>query len=190
MSKLRVQERRKLQFLPSRFTAQVNKALERNFDREFIRVSTLDQLRLLALRVWMEKYKVSLDYILQVVVPFCWSRTRGRYRSSRSLGIRIATLVGQKSEKALREQIAKDFDQGENISIANWERLQSILQARRVREDGDVQLRAKTLSDYQSVQQYVKAYRTKISNKQFQFQKELNDPENLKRHYRTSPWNH
>ena len=80
--------------------------------------SDADKVRLLNLRVWRDRHKVSLDFILSAVLPF-WLNRKFRVPRSDRLGVRVSSLVGQKSYAILLDTIQKVFPNDENIS--NWQ---------------------------------------------------------------------
>ena len=80
-----------------------------------LRLARQDQLRLLNLKFWTSEYKVSLRYILSVLLPY-WENAKHiqRKKPIYGLGIRVATLIGARSRQVLEEQMQKDYPGGEN----------------------------------------------------------------------------
>lgn len=183
-----MREREALKTLPAQLLTQVNFLLEDNFGREIFRLTGLDTLRLLTLKAWQIKYKVSLEYILQTIVPFYLATIAKKFSTNpNSLGFKVSTLCGKKAEKLLQDAIAKDFGDGDNLSLWQWERKQEIFHSRTTDEEfGEAKI--KTIIDYPKVSRYVKAYRRRVSGKQKDFEKELLNPANTKRQYRDNPW--
>src|ERR1700679_2847856 len=75
-----------------------------------------DQYRLLTLRAWEIKYKVSLENILQILLPF-WERfvqRRSKKMKKAGLNVRVSTLTGKKSEQVLKDQLSKLYPSSEH----------------------------------------------------------------------------
>ena len=99
-----------------KFQTHVEKVATQVLDRTVtLRLSRVDQLRLLNLKFWVIEYKVSLRYILSVLLPL-WENAKHiqRKKPAYGLGIRVATLIGARSRQLLEEQMQKDFPAGEN----------------------------------------------------------------------------
>jgi len=78
-----------------------------------------DQLRLFNLASWEEQYAVELSYIIATLFEYYTKIRRGANiatSSNRGLGIRVATLVGEASKKALEQKILLEYPQFENVS--------------------------------------------------------------------------
>src|SRR6266700_4834685 len=97
-----------LQWKMLKVSAVVEEVLKRDFAVSWCKPSLEDQLRLLTLTGWEQKYKVSIKWMLQQLVPF-WKKRFARYQKGQGLGFRIATLVGKKSEQMLQQRIGEQF---------------------------------------------------------------------------------
>jgi len=84
-----------------------------------------DQLRLLNLISWSDKYSLPLSEILTVLLKV-WG---GKYKtkSTRGLGVAISTLTGPKSKQILLDYIKKQYSGGENIKLRKQEILNGLL---------------------------------------------------------------
>ena len=91
---------------------EVEHVLRRNHNVKWFRLKKEDEIRLLRLKQWEEKYRVSISYILGKLIPF-WTQKYAKY-SKAVFGTTISTLVGSVSEKVLQEAVAKDYPDGEN----------------------------------------------------------------------------
>lgn len=94
--------------------ARVEEVLKQSLSVSWFLPSQEDQLRLLVLEGWEEKYRISLDWMLKQLVPY-WRSRFTRYRKSKSMGVSIATLIGKKSEEFLRQRILEAYPDGENL---------------------------------------------------------------------------
>lgn len=84
----------------------VGRPLHFNFSRR-------DQLRILNLYTWAEKYHIPVDEILKVLLNV-WSK---RFvRRPRGLGVAIGTLTGIRSKDILSEYVRKKYASRENIA--------------------------------------------------------------------------
>lgn len=113
-------EMKKLKPITRNFVQRVEHTLEdiRN-EKVKLFLTEKDQYRLLILRVWEDKYKIDLRYILQTLVPF-WEgfiQRRSKKMKSRGLNVKVSTLTGKKSEQILVDSISKSFPNRENFSL-------------------------------------------------------------------------
>jgi hypothetical protein len=151
-----------------------------------------DRYRLLILRVWTEKYRVPLSYLVATLVPFWESFVqRKSYRMKKQgLNVRVSTLTGKKSELYLQEKLAKDFPN--NIHKRLWisnERERIYASQKLKEEKGDFKTKSDTLKsllDFSSLKKYVRHYRSKI-RKQVKEREKLSS-EFRKRPYRGNPF--
>jgi len=104
-----------LQMRMLRVTAIVEEVLKRDLGVSWFKPSLEDQLRLLVLTGWEEKFKISIAWMLKQLVPF-WRGRFARYQKGSGLGFRIATLVGKKSEQMLQQRIAEQFPDREHLT--------------------------------------------------------------------------
>ena len=89
-------------------TALVERILKRDYGVKWFGLKKEDEIRLLRLRQWEEKYRVSVAWILAHLLPV-WRQKYAKHKSSTGLGVMVGTLVGQASERILREAIAKEY---------------------------------------------------------------------------------
>lgn len=151
--------------LSSRFLKEVINTLEIiRKEKVHIYLTQKDMYRLLILRSWTIKYKVSLEYILRNILTFWEAFVQRRSRKMKSVGLNVmvSTLTGNKSEEILKQFITKDFPNSLNISI--WKTAEQERIFRIKHDDGIKTIRkeAKTLSRY--VKQY-KTYKRKENNR-------------------------
>lgn len=92
-------------------------------DRYFDRLGMRDQCRLLNLRVWSLRYKVSCHEILGILLEYY---ARVRRKGSRSIGIRASTLCGVRSRTIIKEAVQERYPGSEN-KIASRAEAQRIL---------------------------------------------------------------
>jgi len=154
-------------------------------------VSPVDQMHLLKLQIWSEKYQVPVRYILDVLLEY-YGQWMKRFKSARGLGVKIPTLTGQRSRKILLEKIAQDFPDGENKILYRRARQEEIIQSRLgldTDEEDDLPTeRRKTVLDFANPRDYAKYYSQSIKATRNQYAKVLGDENNKRRPYRGNPW--
>jgi hypothetical protein len=165
---------------------QLNRVLQEEHNRQLFRMSEKDSYRLLMLRNWTQKYKVTLSYIVGVLLDHygTWAK---KYRSGKSkgLGIRIPTLCGQHSEAYLKERIRKDFPENENIAAWQFEKRARIFQHRL----GDEPVpKGKPMLSYPTVKTYIRKYGRRVDEARNEYSSFTQDPKNKRRRYRGNPF--
>ena len=175
-------EQNLLKHLPLRLHKEVNRILDENYQKEIFRLTPDNKLRLLTLRTWMQRYKVSLTFILTSVAPYHLERIGKKKRKHpHSLGFTVPTLCGRKSESLLKAAIEEDFPNQEHLAIWQWERIQEILRQRQEAPDREV-------GDHKTLSGYVQAYIKRVQKRQKEFEREMNRDSNARRRYRNNPW--
>lgn len=152
----------------SELIAQIDGLLRKQFNKQLFYPKQDDQYRLLKLKVWSERHKVSIGYILSVLIPhfekiaYKHSR-RPRERVSKGIGTTIPILTGPTAENFLIEQIAKDFPDGENV--IDWRETLKTECFRRIEAEDEVGTRKpKGVLQYPTLAAYRKAYISRIHN--------------------------
>jgi len=93
-------------------SVEVERIMKHWFGVKWFRLKKNDEIRLLRLKQWEEKYHVSLIWIMSQLLPF-WRARHARYKKEQGLGVTVATFVGRVSEEFLRERIREQFPDGE-----------------------------------------------------------------------------
>lgn len=173
---------------------ELDAILRRDFERNLYGLKPQDELRLLVLSQWQDKYHVSLSYILEAVLPY-WHKKLGRWSKRKSgLGCKVIHLVGKESERLLKQEIAKDFPDKENITEWQWTRRKEIVELRREEEDDSEELGFKQAAvrkgplDYPDLESYVAAYKKRVEGHRAGLDKEVRNKRNRRRKYRMNPW--
>lgn len=176
-------ELRTLRLESLRITGLVSQIASEEFQKRIYRISDMDGMRLLRLKLWSRRYKVSIRFILQVLIPF-WTRQfnkAGRFRSS-SLGVRIITLTGRKSEEVLKEAIATAYPARENELEWRWEERERCLGLDQPKG------RLPTIEHSPTVRDYIKAYRLRVTTRRNILDRAGTRSRWKARAYRDSPW--
>jgi hypothetical protein len=154
------QEKLRIKSKVQKIRSIVNEVLVEEFDRRLYNLKADDELRLLTLFTWRDRYKVSVKYILKLLIPI-WTRKFSRFRVKTSLGCRVATLVGNKSEEILRERIAHDFPNKENIQQYDSIERDKIIQYATRHENKNKAKREdeKSLLEYKNINSFIHQYK-------------------------------
>lgn len=86
----------------------------------YLPLKAVSHLQLLNLKVWSERYAVSVEFILETLLDYYQhSRSYVCRDTARSiqLGISAATLCGIKSRQVIEEKVLKRFPVGENFRL-------------------------------------------------------------------------
>lgn len=101
----------------SRFLIELQSAAQKCLRRKvfFVNLTQGDKLRLFNLRMWTQRYQVSLEYILGILFTVWLSdRFNTNKRQPIGLGVPASRLTGAKSKAILKDAIRRDFPTGEN----------------------------------------------------------------------------
>jgi hypothetical protein len=154
-----------------------------------LRYKRSDQIRLLRLYGWELKYMISIEDILDIIVPALRAHIHSR-KKARGIGIMVRSLVGDASERVLKYAIAKRYPQNEHIQVwKSRERELQLYRERREELDGmePKQEIVKGLLDYASLDIYISRYKDKIAIIR---KREVLDSirKRRKKPYRWNPW--
>lgn len=146
----------------SKLCTEINTALQNTLGKSLWNVSETNRLKLYNLWIWSERHKVSLDYILSVLVPY-FSRgvERRTGRRSKGLGVSIPVLTGTVAEEILQKAITKDFADGDNIVLAREEAKDKIISM--LEPIPEFRMKIKKSIQYKSIMEEAKAYETSIT---------------------------
>lgn len=109
----RQREQLALQMRTQQVLTEVEEIMKKDFGVKYFRLKQEDQLRLLRLKQWEEKYAVSLRWMLKQLIPF-WREKYSKYSGKVGFGVTISTLVGKVSEEIILGKIWEQFPDGEN----------------------------------------------------------------------------
>ena len=138
-----------------------------------------DRYRLLSLRTWMLKYKLSLEEILGVLVPIWSGYIKSRkVVSAESLGFMVSTLCGDKSQEILERHIKKTYPHDEHIATWRQEKQETFMRKRKI------------LEFYQagSLKTYVDQYHKDALEERAYVTKFITSRKRTRRRWLDSPW--
>lgn len=163
----------------------VDRILRQSFSKQLYNPKHEDQVRLLKLRMWEQKYRVSLKYILDTLVPHyekLGKRKTGR-ANSKGLGTTIAILTGPAAEEYLCERIAKDFPDNENVIDWKEKERQRCLA---LLDKEELIGRPRKILSYPTLSEYMKVYRKKVEKARRSTSKR--ETKLAKQPWRNNPW--
>jgi hypothetical protein len=134
-----------------RFEEAVTIATEGKRQFNALMLNRTDQLRLYNLASWEENYTVELSYIIATLLEYYTRVRRGANltASSRGLGIRVATLVGETSRKVIEQAVQKEYPQYENVSGKWHQKIAEELSTPVLAKRYDVEDASKFVASYQ-----------------------------------------
>jgi hypothetical protein len=167
-SKARTQVR--LQHLVLCFQNRLVKALAQVDNKEESQITLFlsheDSLRLLNFRVWMLRWHQPISFMLQTLFDHYHEHRKIHRRGYRSIGIRLSTLMGERSEEVLEQRIFEMLPGGTEDQ-ARSETKQRLLSSPTQTADGlkDLissyrkNLQIRTREDQQTGKRYQRAWR-------------------------------
>jgi hypothetical protein len=155
---------------------RVEQIVKEEFGVNYWNLKEEDEIRCLRLQQWEDRYKVSLRFILKTIVPI-WKQKFARYTTG-AFGVKIPTLVGDKSEEILKQKVLELFPDGENIR--QWKSIKQQAQWNHYREG----IRQK--ENWESPRDAVREYQQRM-NRERELRKEFEKAARL-RPYRNNPW--
>ncbi|MGI4811790.1 MAG: hypothetical protein ACRYGG_00390 [Janthinobacterium lividum] len=144
---------------------EVDSILKKSFDKQLFSVKEDDKVRLLKLKMWSVRYKVSIKYILEKLIPHFekyGNKSRGKAGTSKGLGTTIPILTGPSAEALLVENIKRDYPDNENVLSWRQRTQLEFIGLVQVDEDELVTKQPKGILQYNSVSDYRKAYEARI----------------------------
>lgn len=180
---------KRVQYYLLMIETEVAEALRQIHDRRIFRLKEVDKCRLLKLRVWAERYAVSIPYILEKVLPILWQRmprhVQARSQKSRTLGVSIAQLTSSTTEQILLNCTLHDFPEGENFESRREARIDDCIELIEIEND-NLPSRPKSILKFNKLSSFVDAYAKRIERKKTTLSRVAVRRRRMK--YRTNPW--
>lgn len=151
-------------------------------------LSRADKLRLLKLRTWCMRYKLSLSEVLDLIVPVL--RKTGAYRPGpKSFGIRMSALTGDTSCRILEDRVLLLYPEGANVSVWRERERERQLQAERDEASDGVAVREQhaTLLACDSIESFVGCYSRQVTARRVS-ERDSTARWRKRRKYRGNPW--
>jgi hypothetical protein len=170
-------EERVLNLRINRVVQEVDMVLKDELNVRWFDPSPTDKLRLLTLALWRERYRVSIPWIVRLLVPF-WKGRYAKYNTARGIGTTIATLCGKKSEEIIKERLAIEFPENDNLHRYTAQEQQ--------RQWAYVWDRNPPVQDWTEARATVRKYLTRLRTERRERRKFQKSQQ--KRNYRGNPW--
>ena len=163
-------------------------------NRTISQLTLRDRYLLTNLEVWSERYKVSLDWITEMLILHYHEIVKNKTKKRKKMGlpVRVSVLVSQTSEQWLNTQLDTLFPEDEHLKMWREQEQERILEERMERGEWlegvqrippeVTELSFKTLKDYQT--QYRNT--TEKRRRMWKRMREQEQKEGLP--YRGSPW--
>jgi hypothetical protein len=148
-------------------------------------MSLSDRQRLTVLLVWEQKYKVSLEWMVEILLEHYQSKRKriksGRHYRNPALPVRVVTLVSETSRELVENAIAEHYPNDEHLSA--W----------RARQQGFLAgvtcgKAIQSMTEFDSLDDYVEAYSNSIMVHRSSMDKVTEQRRQTGRPYRNSPW--
>lgn len=177
--------RREVTAVTIRIASEVTTALEASTGRTIWHLSETNRFKLYRLWIWKQRYKVTLEYILGVLVPYFTKGVEKRTgKKSKGLGISIPVLCGDVAEEILQERIARDFPDGEHLSHYREEEKERISAI--ITPPSDFPTRVRKSLQFASLDDEASAYKKSINRS---VRKSSNIDRKMKKiPFRGNPW--
>lgn len=160
-----------------KISLEVETVLKRKFGIKWFRPSEEDELRLLRLDQWREKYHVTLTWMLMELIPY-WRKKYSQYGNGSGMGVTVATLTGEISERIIVSRIKEVFP--DNQLERAWRAKEQDSQWEEIFDRG------RCREDWDNPQIALRQYRNRILEERGErqkWQKKLSQ-----RRYRGNPW--
>jgi hypothetical protein len=162
-------------------TRVVVEKILKSIGRKYYQLRPVDELRLLTLAVWAERYKVSLEFVVTTLVTF-WSKVV-RAKARGGIGVKIWTLVGKKSHEVLLEEIARQYPNKENEDEWRWKK-----RLQQVEANPRGLVRVATVLDTDNVADFCKIYSKRMTRRGRLIDRATSSVLKRRRAYRGNPW--
>lgn len=150
-------------------------------------MSITDRKRLTVLLVWEQRYKVSLEWIVETLLTHYQGKrkriiTGRRYRNP-ALPVRTVTLVSPTSREIIEKELAQAYPNDEHLTI--WrERKQYEFTAKNL----EAPVISKSFVEYPDSKSYVEQYAATMTRHRADESKMADQKRRKGKPYRNSPW--
>ena len=150
-------------------------------------MSIIDRKRLTVLLVWEQRYKVSLEWMVETLLLHYQGKrkkiiTGRRYRNP-ALPVRTVTLVSPTSREIIEKELEQAYPNDEHIVI--WrERKQYEFMMKHL----EVRPLGKSFVDFETTKSFVENYGNRINEQRAAESKIVDERKRKGKPYRNSPW--
>jgi hypothetical protein len=148
----------------------------------------IDQARLLRLRTWEYRYKLSIGEILDYILIIL-RKQMPKGKTFYGLGVPVPTLTGSAARRILEDQIEENFPDGTLETI--WRERERQDQLKREQEEELAGLGTqptKLLLDFESSQEFVQDYVIRTEREKMEYERSRREKWRQRKSYRDNPW--
>lgn len=164
---------------------------EREGKRFYGKFKRIDMLRLTKLRVWSWRYKVGIEEILILTLPYLRKSLSTQQKARYGLGCSVAALTGAGNEKILVEALRQKYPGNEHQDAWRERERRKQLEAEEIEETDGLQVRARQargMLESDSVKHYIESYRRRVLGMRRKMNQQLGSARRKRKHYRGNPW--
>jgi hypothetical protein len=150
----------------------------------------IDILRMVKLQVWSWRYRLEIEEILDLVVPYLRDTVTTKQKKKYGLGCSIASLTGDGSEKILVNAIAQEYPDGEHKYAWRQREQQRQLEAERLEESDGLVVKERAprgILDFDSVEEFLQYSARRVERIRRKRSAEYG-PKRRSKKYRGNPW--
>jgi len=147
----------------------------------------LDRMRLVILLTWEERYCVSVEEILEFLLPYYQSvAKKQKVKKVMGLPVTVQTLVSKTTEQILKKHLEEEYPVGVKERIQRQAKQELWIRHLQEKEMGGVN-RVKRLKDFETFADYQKYYDNHIQ-KTRRYREEVLEEMSHTLPYRGNPW--
>lgn len=155
-----------------------------------LRFKPIDQVRLLKLRVWETRYKLSIEEIMDLIMPILRYHML-RKKTSYGLGVSVRSFTGTGAERILIKELEKTDPDGQHEEV--WRQLEQETQleaeAREERDGLPAKANLVILPlDVENTQDWATWYQGKIERRRNTYRELIRQEWRKRKNYRGNPW--
>jgi hypothetical protein len=115
----------------------LSKAINFTLNKELnLMVSKIDRYKILNFISWSDRYYISLEDMLKILLPIWHKRFKNTFKG---LGVKISVLAGNKSKEIIKQYIKKYYPNGENVKLYKQKQSDSILSVQNYEENDPIE---------------------------------------------------
>lgn len=152
-------------------------------------MSIIDRKRLTVLLVWEQRYKVSLEWMVEVLLRHYQDKrkriiTGRRYRNP-ALPVRTVTLVSPTSCEIIEKELAQAYPNDEHLDVWRQHKQYALVSKKVADFVGSVL--GRTFTDFPTTEEFVRHYSRGI-NEHREIEERMANERRKGKPYRNSPW--
>lgn len=147
-------------------------------------LSATDRRRLLVLLVWEERYRVSLEWIVEVLLNI-YTKLRKGGRKATGLPVAVRTLVSKRSEEMIELAVTDTYPDNENLTL--WEQYEQDIILDRLYEKEFEGRQSRPRAELM-VLNFQKFYGKRMEDKREWMEKKMEELKNKSLPYRGNPF--